>query len=99
MAGQERATHTAAECSVGEDTHVQIMHRLCPHCREGQKCTQCTKKGQRRTNELCTGNTGSIKSSTRLTDVCKPKRKGETDVATLMDASMGVPNGCDKSNK
>lgn len=66
MVGQERAIHTAAECSVGEDTHVQISHCLCPYCREGQKCTQCNKKGQRCTNELCTGNTGTIKLQSML---------------------------------
>lgn len=29
MVGQERAAHSAAECSVGEDTHVQTLH--CVH--------------------------------------------------------------------
>lgn len=29
MVGQEMAAHSAAECSVGEDTHVQILHCVC----------------------------------------------------------------------
>lgn len=43
MVGQERAAHSAAECSVGEDTHVQILH-LCLFTSVEQRRTEIQKR-------------------------------------------------------
>lgn len=60
MVGQERAAHSAAECSVGEDTHVQILH--CLFISVEQRCR----------DERRTGGTGF---STRLAEYVRLEGK------------------------
>lgn len=79
MLGQGRAAHSATECSVGEDTHVQILHCVCS-CRK-------SREGQRCRNECFSGNTGPIRFSKRPAEFVRLEGK-ERAAATLTDPSM-----------